>query len=222
MFVESPHPSAGGFMHWLEAPTNGKAAPRAYSPSFARVIDLEWLSKTYVMAATKTKIKTLAEQLGVTFDSLISLRVGWDQEAFTFPMQDAKGKIVGIRRRLPDGKKLSVKGGHEGLFVPSNLNGENPLYVCEGPTDCAALLTLGLPAVGRPSCTGGLDYLVELCRNRRVHIAADNDLPGMRGATRLKERLKNAGIFTPPNGIKDVRAWVNSGATRTNIEAAAF
>jgi phage/plasmid primase-like uncharacterized protein len=122
-------------------------------------------------------------------------------------MRDATGKIVGIRRRLPDGKKLSVKGGHEGLFTPIDLNGQSPLIVCEGASDTAALLSLGLMAVGRPSCSGGVGFLRTLCEHRRVIIVADNDLPGIRGANELKVRLADATVVIPPAGVKDAREW---------------
>lgn len=220
MFVESKHRSGDGWMHWLEAPTNGQAVRRNGYERSPRIIDLQWLAEAYRKAATNALIVTLAKSLGVTFEALRRLNVGWDGEAYTWPMYDAACHIVGIRRRLPDGKKLSVKGGHEGLFVPHDLNGESPIWICEGPTDTSALLGLGLPAIGRPSCTGGVKYIVELCAGRRVVIVADADTPGLRGARELRAKLVDAVVIVPPDGSKDIREFVrNTNATRETIEA---
>lgn len=101
--------------------------------------------------------------------------------------------------------------------MPQDLNGENPLCVCEGATDTAALLTISVMAVGRPSCSGGVMYLKTLCVQRRVIIVADNDAPGLRGARELKERLADASVVTPPDGIKDARAWIAAGATKADF-----
>ena len=107
--------------------------------------------------------------LGVSVESLRRLGVGWSAKhrAWAFPMSNAAGDVLGIRLRLPGGKKLSVKGGKEGLVHsrrgPLRLpSGRLLLLIAEGPTDTAALLDLGFSAVGRPSCTGGVKLLVEL------------------------------------------------------------
>lgn len=71
-------------------------------------------------------------------------------DAWTFPVSDAAGVLTGIRLRLADGRKLSVRGGPEGLFVPADLGQPERLLIAEGPTDTASLLDLGLAAVGRP------------------------------------------------------------------------
>lgn len=204
-------------MHWFTESTNGKAVERNGKAQTSKVIDFAWLAETYRKAVTNALVVTLAKSLGVSFDSLRALNVGWDGEAWTFPMHDPSGKTVGIRRRLPNGKKLSVKGGHEGLFVPNNLNGESPMFVCEGPTDTAAMLTLGFQAIGRPSCSGGTAYLVAICAKRRTIIVADSDAPGLRGARLLEAKLENATVIVPP--AKDMRAWLLEGAARDGVLA---
>jgi hypothetical protein len=158
----------------------------------------------------------LAHQLGVSDESLTALHVGWsdDHQAYTFPMVDANGKVRGIRLRSPDGKKWSVKGGREGLFVPTRLFA-NQLVIGEGPTDCAALFDHDFFAVGRPSCMGGSSLLVDLVCSAQPHevaIVADADAPGQRGARNLAARLvgyvPGMRIVIPPNGAKDARDWV--------------
>jgi len=135
--------------------------------------------------------------------------------------------VRGIRLRHLDGRKLSVRGGREGLFVPRDLATSERLLVCEGATDAAALLDLGLTAIGRPSCTGGVGLIVDVVRRRRereVVVLADADEPGRRGAANLAAVLTafapSVRIIEPPSGAKDARAWVRSGATAVDVQRA--
>ncbi len=142
-------------------------------------------------------------------------------------MQDAFGRVTGIRLRAPNGRKWSVPGGKEGLFVPSGLPSGGRLLVTEGPTDTAALLDLGFTAVGRPSCSGGRHHVVELAQRLQaveVVVVADRDVPGMAGANALADVLvafaASVRVIAPPQGVKDARAWLNAGATAGEVEAA--
>lgn len=185
------------------------------------------LAARYTQAASDGLVQRLAEQLGTSVKSLQRLQVGWDGEAWTFPMRGAAGRVVGIRRRFPDGRKLSVKGGHEGLFVPDGVQLGDELFVCEGPTDAAAMLSLGLNVVGRPSCRGGVDELVRFVRATRpegVVIVGDRDRPGRAGAQGLASRLclycRAVAVIFPPDGVNDARAWVQLGATAVDVRRA--
>lgn len=214
----------GGHIHKLGSsiatlPPKSRSAPKP-TPNF------EKLSREYQAAVAADALKEHARALGVSTESLSRLGVGWDGHALTFPMQNAAGMVLGIRRRFDDGRKLSVKGGHEGLFIPSGLADHGTLYVCEGPTDTAALLTLGLQAIGRPSCRGAIELTREVCKGRNVVIVTDADKPGREGAHALAEVLVSAcesvRIISPPDGVKDARAWLASGATKLDIEKAAL
>jgi hypothetical protein len=99
-------------------------------------------------------------------------------------------------------------------------------WSAKAPPTAAALLDLGLLAVGRPSCTGGVRLLVELVKQRRpaeVCIIADGDAPGQRGAGNLAAVLlaycPAVRIATPPDGIKDAREWKRRGATPADVAA---
>src|SRR5687768_18003660 len=52
-------------------------------------------------------LRKLAQGLRVSEDSLRSLGVGWrnQDESWTFPESDGKGKVIGILRRFADGEK---------------------------------------------------------------------------------------------------------------------
>lgn len=180
-------------------------------------------------AVKRESLGRLADNLGLSVESLRRLGVGWSarHRGWTFPMSDASGRIVGVRLRLTSGRKLAVKGGHEGLFLPDGLEPGGRLLVAEGPTDTAALLDLGFAAIGRPSCTGGVRHVVEMVRRVQppeVVIVADQDEPGQQGADRLVTTLAAycpaARMIAPPYGIKDARAWKRAGATAADVQAA--
>lgn len=184
-------------------------------------IEFDRLAAKCVNNAKPERLVVLADGLGLSVKSLQCLNVGWYRNAWSFPMMDAGLNVLGIRLRLADGKKISVKGGHEGLFIPA---GDRPkrLLVCEGPTDTAALLDLGFYAVGRPNCSGGTRHLVALVREwgvEQVTILADRDGPGFKGASVLARCLASfkvrCSIVTPP--AKDPRAWKNAGATTKDV-----
>jgi hypothetical protein len=68
-------------------------------------------------------------------------------------MCDGYGEVVGIRLRNERGK-FAVRGSRQGVFV-AGVPAQKTLFVCEGPTDTAAAVDLGLFAVGRPNCCCG-------------------------------------------------------------------
>jgi len=135
-------------------------------------------------------------------------------------MKDASGRIIGIRFRTARGDKSAIKGSRNGLFIPVDMDldlGER-LLICEGPTDCAALLGLGFKAIGRPSCKEGGDLLIDVVRCHdleEVVVVSDNDKVGQEGALSLGRSLRLhvpvVRVVIPPAGTKDARAWVLAG-----------
>lgn len=225
--IESPNPVGHRGAGWLHRLADQDLKPR---PAHVRKItipllrgdrDFGELARKHAERVAPAEPERFAAQLGVKVETLRRLGLGWDGAAWTFPMSDARGEVIGIRRRLPDGRKLAVRGSRQGLFVPSNISSNEVLLTCEGPTDTAAALSLGFAAVGRPSCSGGADLLCEFARGRDVVIVADRDLPGERGASSLAQVLRiycpSIRMIRPPNGVKDLRAWVRNGATHTDI-----
>ncbi len=168
------------------------------------------------------------EELGISKDSLARLEIGWDGEAFTFPMFNAERSPVGIRRRFPDGTKKAVTGSKAGLFwplEPDDDNGNWNLFIVEGPTDAGAMLDLGFDVIGRPSCSGGTEIIKKVLKTlnlSQVIIVADQDtpkthqdgsqwFPGWEGALALMDGIESltacVKIIEPPPGFKDVREW---------------
>jgi phage/plasmid primase-like uncharacterized protein len=195
----------------------------------AEKIDFAKVAMDFRAAVRPEAVGRLAATLGLSVVSLTRLGIGWSAKhrASTFPMMDATGTVLGIRLRRPDGRKLAVRGGHEGLFLPNALDlSGGRLLIAEGPTDTAALLDLGFCAVGRPCCAGGVRLLVKLVRQLAVPevvIVADGDAPGQRGAAALAAVLTAytaaVRIIMPPAGVKDARAWKRCGAAAGDVAA---
>lgn len=214
----------GGFLHRLRDSRDRQSRPvRRMRAADVTRCDFGALSARYEKATTDGSVADLAARLGVTADSLRRLHVGrMPLGDWTFPMRSATGAIIGLRTRQADGQKKAVTGSRSGLFYPIDLSADGTLYITEGPTDCAALLSVGLAAIGRPDCTGGVAHLLQLARGRGVVIVADRDEPGIRGAGQLAGELRrvcpDVTIILPPQNCEDARAWIGAGATRIDIE----
>jgi len=163
--------NSGGWIHRLTEP-----APRMLPPRAQPRITVDWTERANAMfnaPRAKAARHELAERLGVHTYALERLHVGvgHDQrgEFSSWPERDAKGVVVGIVRRYSDGGKLHMAGGTHGLYVPDGWRSTSgPLLLPEGGSDAAALTTMGLAAIGRPSCLGGVEVLAELLRAQNV------------------------------------------------------
>ncbi len=217
--VESDHPfKNGGWFHPFDStkPAPPKQKPLPVPPSInATVMIRKW-------ADMGIPVTELAESLGVSVDSLTDLSAVYspDHRAWAFPMRDGYGNMIGIRLRSDDGRKWAVRGSRSGIFLPTTQP-HSTVYLPEGPTSTAATLTLGLYAIGRPSCNSGGPEIKTACKRlgvRRAVIVADNDdkpsglRPGFDGALKLASEIGiPVVIWTPPT--KDIRDFVRSGGT---------
>lgn len=116
------------------------------------------------------KRSELAKVLGVGVGALRRLGVGWIQAyGFSVPERDASGKVIGINDRSPSGSKKRRRGSNAGLTFDPETWMESTIepgfvFLVEGMSDTAALMSLGLSVVGRPNNTGGVDLLAVLLR----------------------------------------------------------
>ena len=216
----------GGWLHKLKN-DDWQRQPRTWTVKANRpppAANMETLAWQCMNDMTSARFNALATRLGVSVASLYRLQVGWKAEnhTYTWPMT-VNSQIVGIRLRSISGRKWSISGSQEGLFVPADLHQAETLYICEGATDTTAALTLGLMAVGRPSCTGGTRHVVELCRRvkpDKVCVLADSDQVGQQGANALANSLlpyvRSIRVITPP--AKDLREWIALGATAADVQ----
>lgn len=188
--------------------------------------------------APETRSK-LSESLGVSRESLEALRVGYGcdrngREWSSWPSRDFKGNVVGLVRRYEDGSKKTLPGTKCGLFYPMERKGlKGPVLILEGGSDVAAAFSVGVPAIGRPSNTGGAEWIGEMLGKKRKVVIGENDesperrgrvstcpidcqgclncWPGMAGARMVAEKLK-CNFVLPPSEFKDFRDVVRSGS----------
>ena len=220
MRVPSAKPAkSGGWLHWL-----GQPPPLRLPPPTPRhplpTLNAPKLMREWTAATTATALAAFAAALGVSTPALVAVGAAWaaPHSAWAFPMCDGHGNVVGIRLRNERGK-FAVRGSRQGLFL-AHLPPQPTLFVCEGPTDTAAAVALGLFAVGRPNCCcGGPDLRIYAQRHdcRRVVLIADHDKPGLDGARQVGHQLNLPfAVYVPP--AKDVREFVRLGGTRAMIE----
>jgi hypothetical protein len=185
---------------------------------------------------TESMLVDCGKELGVDPRALVLLKAAWADcyQAWAFPMYDGWGKPIGIRLRNSEGRKWAVGGSKAGLLIPFEMSTKGQLFITEGPTDCAAVLSWGFDCIGRPSCNDGRLHIIEYLRRHRrdVVILSNFDLktlpdgkvirPGQEGAERLADEIvfqcKSLKVILPADGIKDARAWLAAGGTRRDVE----
>lgn len=237
------HEKDGGGLFKADDGNHGK--PIVRSPG-GRETALDWAAEHQGFAAAMQadRLSALAQALGVSTAALINLNVGWagpedlrrmraggagwaenyPRGAFTFPERDGAGRIVGCALRAIDGRKGAAggqAGAQRGLIVPTTLpQRPDPVLIVEGASDVAAVETLGIAVVGRPSNSGGAEQLARLLTGREVLVVGERDAkpsgawPGRDGAQRVASRLASewnrvVAWTLPPEGTKDVRAYLN-------------
>lgn len=194
----------------------------------------ELMARVFARNLTDAGRDHLALSLGVAPDALRRLQVGWNpvQQVSSWPMRNDVGDIVGVRLRDPvTAEKGGVSKSVNGVFYDPDQVLQSPqgarVWIGEGPTDTAALLTLRFIAIGCPFAGGGGGFIASIGHRIRPAewvIVADADSKGIEGAKRLQGDLVAVApvrIIYPPNGCKDARAWLGMGARRETLEAEA-
>lgn len=230
MRVPSNKPAkSGGWMWQPQGPSRSiPYSPRSVGTNQSRSssINAAKLMREWRESTSASALAEFAESLELSVASLTAVGAAWSAKhsAWAFPMCDGLGSVVGIRLRNDRGK-FAVRGSRQGIFVNADLRMRKAertdvLFVCEGPTDTAAAIELGLFAVGRPNCCCGGPEIRSYARRhdvRRVVIIADNDKPGLDGARKVGGELKLPfAIYVPP--AKDIRDFLRLGGTRAMME----
>jgi len=128
-------------------------------------------------------------------------------------------------------------GGHIHELIPGSFKpvathtvplplSDSPIVVVEGASDTAAALDLGMVGVGRPQSLGGLEFLRTLLVGRNAIVVGENDAgAGRQGMEATFEALTDICPVVvkvmPPEGVKDLRAWLRTGLTRQELLDAA-
>jgi len=230
-------PFAGGYIHKLEDPIPKRRLHRKPKKHVPEKNFFE-LCRLYQRKILSGHFAKLSQQLGISVASLKRLQTGWDGSNYTFPMASGTNRIRGISLRTIAGKKFMVTGSKLGLYWPVGVSQDSKeiLFICEGASDCGALLDLGFEPIARVSCNSCVDYIVLFLKghNRKVIIMTDKDTPktrpdgstwrpGQEGAYALVEAIKPlvqwVKVVRPRE--KDMRKWLNRGATKKAVLAVA-
>ncbi len=219
---------------WLHILDDRRSEPHAvrWAPSPPSKTPRDWSAyQNRVREDGLEHLNDLAAKLGVSRGALEQLGTGYDlsRRWWTFPERDAAGTIMGILGRNAEGAKRRLPGSRCGLCYPQHWDdGKGPVLLVEGPSDLAAVLSMGLTGIGRPSNTGGATLLTELLSelspDRRIIVIGERDQkpdgawPGRAGAistaTQLAAALEREMEWSlPPDNAKDTRAWLQSVAT---------
>jgi hypothetical protein len=221
--IESPKKiGSAGWMH-----SSGGELPHAQA--FTRPVDevaalegADQMQSQFVQQGAP-RLGLIAMALGLSLESLERLNTGWNGSAWTFPMRNHRHEIVGFRTRTESGQKFAIKGSRAGLFIPQGVRRQRGgvVWVVEGPSDCAAMLDMGVDAIGRPSCRGSEQEISRWAAGMAVMVLADNDTPGVDGAVALMQCLRRTAlsveILLPPHGLKDARMVLNHGGTKSDF-----
>jgi len=120
---------------------------------------------------------------------------------------------------LNTARQSSITGSGHSVLPPTDL----PILIVEGASDVLAAMSLGFIAVGRPSAEGGMAILNEMpLMSHEVWVIGDNDAgAGEKGmkktALNIKQITEDVINILPPEGIKDLRQWVQRGLTQISL-----
>lgn len=246
-----PIKNDGGFIHQLSGPhLLGLPVQRKK----VQVALEQWQGMAAAFYANGQRKRLAASrELGVTVKSLEDLGVGEGRDErreltySSWPERNDKGLVTGITRRYTkpvfDGKnKIMLPGGKRGLYYAKEWREARTLFIPEGGSDTAAILSVGLQAVGRPSATGCLPLLASLLStyNGTIVVLGERDRkdikdhgecdgcshcwPGLHGARRTLVRLKQSNparkvvAMLPPDPFKDARAFLAEYRHITEME----
>jgi len=225
--VEKVKKEIGQTSSWEEAKTKVEATfkPVAESKVY-KVIDLSrWGALEKALANSPEAVHYLDSERGITLATAQQLRLGFAQNIGTLSGQDGadiadKGwiafpsiegdKVIGVKyrsivRKKPGGFSRQP-GMSTALFNTEAIDCFEPVYVCEGEFDCAALTQIGLCTVSVPSAGTKLTPSMkdQLMKASYVVLAGDTDATGSGYMSKLwKELGEKTYLLTWPEGMKD-------------------
>lgn len=149
---------------------------------------------------SEPRINWLSERRGLTMETIERFKLGHDGQRYYIPVRDGDGRVVNIRRYLPEARKSHEKMiswregfGKARLFPIDHLTSEQPIFLFEGEMDCLLARQLGLNAL---TTTGGAgtwrDQWNLLFVGRDVVICYDADEAGRRGAHAVASKIASS------------------------------
>lgn len=149
------------------------------------------------------------------------------------PYFDANGRFVSVQWRALHADKTSPNRQPRFLFpkgcscniynlqVLRQLNTAEPLFVCEGASDCWSMLSSGHKAIAIPSATllkpADVDLLTSICSHRSTsfHMFPDADEPGERLFLELQKLLPSIVRHQLPEDCKDFSDYYVKARTKS-------
>ena len=110
-----------------------------------------------------------------------------------------EGRPSPPRFRFPRGQRCPIYG----LQILPMLKPSEPLFICEGASDCWSMLSDGHKAIAIPSATLLKEEDLALLQGVNLHMYPDQDRPGERLFLQLRERLPQIVRHQLPEGCKD-------------------
>jgi hypothetical protein len=191
----------------------------------------EWARRLQMWSIPSGALRQLAGQLQLPLAALRKLEVGYDDTdpdnpSWIFPERDDAGRIVGLMRRYYSSSKMAVGGSMRGLTIPSygDKFPTGPIYLVEGASDTAALISVGAFAIGRSNAEGNAAERLWLTRllgrhaDQEIIVIGERDESGVgvRAAQKLTAYLhekldRSVSWALPRKGFKDSREQVLAG-----------
>lgn len=208
-----------------------QAPPKPIDPALADTFH------RYLLASSEA-LSFFKSWRGLTEETIERLCVGWTGSAFSIPVFNRAGTLLGLRfrrdDRVPqDTPKYSGLSGRNGatLYSLREIDGlqrrakadNGDLWVWEGELDFATGHQLGLPSATMTNGAGSLARLPELVREAGLNpsrwvIATDQDEPGEQAAWELCKLLGHAAVRARwDSGYKDISAFNVAGGTVQDI-----
>jgi len=162
------------------------------------------------------KLKPLAGKLKINVWILLQMGVGYKDFVWYFPMYNSLKEIIGLKKRNLKGDKWCQTGSRLGVSLSMHFRPSQSVYICEGESDTASMLSRGYNAIGRANASSCRVILKELLKDcPEVNIVSDFDAhgSGYKCACRLAEFLyrPDRRVFTILHREhKDIREWINS------------
>jgi 5S rRNA maturation endonuclease (ribonuclease M5) len=174
----------------------------------------------YVLNLLESQLKSFSEERGIPINILKRHKIGWDGYAYTLPIYQENGFLIGFRRKIPGGDTISKKGSQAGLFNVECLKAASYgviIYICEGEWDAMALEAQGYEyVVGVPGAFTFMKEWLHLFKDRHVVILYDADQTGQSRSKVVAKMLtgfalsvKNVDLSKILSRGKDVRDFFN-------------
>ena len=147
-----------------------------------------------VLLQSPSVLEMLANKRGLTLDTIVKFKLGFDSERVWIPIYDREGRVVNVRKYKANVSKFKMinHGVVDSVarLYPIKTLKSDWVILAEGEMDCLVLLQMGYPAI---TTTGGADTwrseFAEQLRGKRVYICYDADAAGKKGARSIAIQL---------------------------------